>query len=159
MHGVTNRLLEASRVATAGDRAGAVKLLNELLDFHVRTARALCAPAAAAACADGLSADASTVRAALGTLADAADAVSSVGAGERVKGHYAADAVACAGEQWSARIMATQCVRSARRSVIPAGQSALKMHATLYAVARARVHLLTRATTHSFHTPNLSQPR
>ena len=96
MFGVTNRLFDCVRLATARDRAGFARVRNGLLDGHVRVARDLCGAAAADDACDYIHASfAATVDA---TCRDAmgAGALDAVGR----------DVVCSAGERWSTRIMA-----------------------------------------------------
>jgi len=104
MFGVTNRLYDCVRLATARDRAGFARVRNGLLDGHVRVARDLCGAAAADDACDYIHASfAATVDA---TCRDAmgAGALDAVGR----------DMVCSAGERWSTRIMAAHMGEAGR---------------------------------------------
>ena len=96
MYGVTNRLYDCIRLATARDRAGLARVRNGLLDGHIRIARDLCAPAAADDACDYIHA----------SVAESVDAVCRDAAGAGALDAHGRDAISSAGERWSTRIMA-----------------------------------------------------
>lgn len=96
MFGVTNRLFDCVRLATARDRAGLARVRNGLLDYHVRIARDLCGPASADDACDFIHA----------SFAETVDATCRDALGAGALDAVGRDVVCSAGERWSTRIMA-----------------------------------------------------